>query len=442
MEGLEAMRFDNATPIQEQAIPAIMEGRDVLACAQTGTGKTAAFLLPVLHRITETPPTGIDTLIIVPTRELAMQIDQQLEGFSYFTPVSAVAIYGGRDGHSMELERNALKKGAPIVIATPGRFIAHLDLGYVNLSTVRHLILDEADRMLDMGFAPDINKITSQVPRSRQTLMFSATMPLQIRKFVKDLMRNPLEITIAVSRPAEKIRQLAFEVEDEAKYPLVERLLAERENLERVIIFAGSKIKVREVAQRLSKRGMKVAAIHSDLEQAEREERLLAFRNGSLPVVVATDVLSRGIDVKGIDMVINFDVPGDAEDYVHRIGRTARAEAMGEAITFINRKDRMRFGRIEKLIGRVIEKERIGGESGTSGDAQRHDRGERRQRPPRRSNSSQQGNAPRQQRPPQQGDAGAGQASSAEQQKKKRRNNWKKRSGGPRPDAAPPRQDS
>jgi ATP-dependent RNA helicase RhlE len=438
MEGLEAMRFENATPIQEQAIPAILEGRDVLACAQTGTGKTAAFLLPVLHRITEEPPVGIDTLIIVPTRELAMQIDQQLEGFSYFTPVSAVAIYGGRDGHSMELERTALKRGVPIVIATPGRFIAHLDLGYVNLSTVRHLILDEADRMLDMGFAPDINKITDQVPRSRQTLMFSATMPPQIRKFVKELMRNPLEISIAVSRPAEKIRQLAFEVEDEAKYPLVERLLAERDNLERVIIFAGSKIKVREVAQRLAKRGMKVAAIHSDLEQAEREERLLAFRNGSLPVVVATDVLSRGIDVKGIDIVINFDVPGDPEDYVHRIGRTARAEAMGEAITFINRKDRIRFGRIEKLIGRVIEKERIGGDSDSSGDAPRQDRGDRRQRPPRRPNS-QQGNAPRPQRPPQQGDAPAGQES-AEQQKK-RRNNWKKRSGGPRPDNAPPKQD-
>jgi ATP-dependent RNA helicase RhlE len=357
LEGLESMRFEEATPIQEQAIPAIMEGRDVLACAQTGTGKTAAFLLPVLHRITESPPSGIDTLIIVPTRELAMQIDQQLEGFSYFTPVSAVAIYGGRDGHSMELERNALKRGAPIVIATPGRFIAHLDLGYANLSTVRHLILDEADRMLDMGFAPDIDKIVSQIPRSRQTLMFSATMPPQIRRFAKDLLREPLEISISISRPAETILQLAFEVEDEAKYVLVEKLLAERKELGRAIIFAGAKIKVREVATRLAKRGMQVAAIHSDLDQSEREERLLAFRNGTLPIVVATDVLSRGIDVKGIDLVINFDVPGDPEDYVHRIGRTGRAEANGEAITFINRKDRGRFARIEKLIGRVIVKQ-------------------------------------------------------------------------------------
>ena len=382
LEGLEAMRFENATPIQDQAIPAIMQGRDVLACAQTGTGKTAAFLLPVLHRITEEPTKGIDTLIIVPTRELAMQIDQQLEGFSYFTEVSAVAIYGGRDGHSMEVERNALKRGASIVIATPGRFIAHLDLGYADLSTVRHLILDEADRMLDMGFAPDINKIVSQIPRSRQTLMFSATMPPQIRRFVKDLMRDPVEINIAISKPAENIRQLAFEVEDEAKYPLVERLLAERKGLERALIFAGAKIKVREVATRLAKRGMNVAAIHSDLDQSEREERLLAFRNGTLPIVVATDVLSRGIDVKGIDLVINFDVPGDAEDYVHRIGRTARAEAMGEAITFINRKDRGRFARIEKLIGRSIEKERI--EGGGGEERREPSRHSSRQRPPRR----------------------------------------------------------
>lgn len=426
------MRFEEATPIQEQAIPAIMEGKDVLACAQTGTGKTAAFLLPVLHRITESPPAGIDTLIIVPTRELAMQIDQQLEGFSYFTPVSAVAIYGGRDGHSMELERNALKRGAPIVIATPGRFIAHLDLGYANLSTVRHLILDEADRMLDMGFAPDIAKIVSQVPRSRQTLMFSATMPPQIRRFAKDLLRDPLEISISISRPAETIRQLAFEVEDEAKYGLVERLLAERKDLERAIIFAGAKIKVREVATRLARRGMQVAAIHSDLDQSEREERLLAFRNGSMPIVVATDVLSRGIDVKGIDLVINFDVPGDPEDYVHRIGRTGRAEATGEAITFINRKDRGRFARIEKLIGRAIEKQYPDGSAVKhEGEPRREDRQrpphrEDHKRPPRREDQRQE---PRSAGPPVDG--------GASNNPRKRR--WKKkRSPGPPPGASGP----
>ncbi len=426
------MRFEEATPIQEQAIPAIMAGRDVLACAQTGTGKTAAFLLPVLHHITVSPPAGIDTLIIVPTRELAMQIDQQLEGFSYFTGVSAVAIYGGRDGHSMELERKALKQGASIVIATPGRFIAHIDLGYANLGTVRHLILDEADRMLDMGFAPDIAKIVSQTPRTRQTLMFSATMPPQIRRFAKDLLRDPLEISISISKPAETIRQLAFEVEDEAKYPLVERLLADRKDLERAIIFAGAKIKVREVATRLAKRGMNVAAIHSDLEQSEREERLLAFRNGTLPIVVATDVLSRGIDVKGIDLVINFDVPGDAEDYVHRIGRTGRAEAIGEAITFINRKDRGRFARIEKLIGRPIEKENIDGTPAREGEEPRRrdqQRRDDRRRPPRRDKPRRDQAATSQ--PPQQ--------QSAEGDKPKRKKNrWKKkRPSGANPQSGP-----
>ncbi len=421
LQGLEAMRFTEATPIQEQAIPAIMEGRDVLACAQTGTGKTAAFLLPVLHRITISPPEGIDTLIIVPTRELAMQIDQQLEGFSYFTPASAVAIYGGRDGHSMELERKALKQGAPIVIATPGRFIAHLDLGYVNLSTVRHLILDEADRMLDMGFAPDINKIVSQLPRNRQTLLFSATMPEAIRRFAKGLLRNPLEISISISKPAETIRQLAFEAEDEAKYPLLEQLLAERKELERVIIFAGAKIKVREVAQRLAQRGMKVAAIHSDLEQSEREERLLAFRNGSCPIVVATDVLSRGIDVKGIDLVINFDVPGDPEDYVHRIGRTGRAEAEGEAITFISRKDRGRFARIEKLIGRPIDKNKIEADTTEKSESPRSNRRDKNRKP----THNKQPQAPNKQNQ----SASAAEAGALPKPKHKKR--WKKRKGSP-----------
>jgi ATP-dependent RNA helicase RhlE len=355
MDGLDAMGFDNATPVQDQAIPKIMEGRDILACAQTGTGKTAAFLLPILHRLTETPSDHIDTLILEPTRELVMQVDQQLEGFSYFTPVSAVAVYGGRDGHSMEMERRALKQGAPIIVATPGRLIAHIDLGYVDFSKLRFLVLDEADRMLDMGFAPDIMKIVNQLPRKRQTLLFSATMPPPIRKISKDLLQNPFEISLAISKPAENITQIAYAVEDEYKIPLTELLLAEEKDLKRVIIFISTKIKARELADRLIRRGLNAMAIHSDLEQAEREERLLAFRNGTLPVVVATDVLARGIDVKGIDIVINFDVPGDGEDYVHRIGRTARAEAFGIAITYVNRKDRKRFQRIEELIEKKIE---------------------------------------------------------------------------------------
>jgi len=355
MDGLDAMGFDNATPVQDQAIPKIMEGRDILACAQTGTGKTAAFLLPILHRLTETPSDHIDTLILEPTRELVMQVDQQLEGFSYFTPVSAVAVYGGRDGHSMEMEKRALKQGAPIIVATPGRLIAHIDLGYVNFSRLRFLVLDEADRMLDMGFAPDIMKIVNQLPRKRQTLLFSATMPPAIRRISKDLLNNPFEISLAISKPAENIQQIAYAVEDEYKIPLTETLLSAEKNLKRVIIFTSTKIKARELADRLIRRGLNVMAIHSDLEQAVREERLLAFRNGTLPIVVATDVLARGIDVKGIDVVINFDVPGDGEDYVHRIGRTARAEASGVAITYVNRKDKKRFQRIEELIEAKIE---------------------------------------------------------------------------------------
>jgi len=348
------MGFDSATPIQEQAIPKIMEGQDLLACAQTGTGKTAAFLLPILHSLTEEPSDYIDTLILEPTRELVMQVDQQLEGFSYFTPVSAVAVYGGRDGHSMEMEKRALKQGAPIIVATPGRLIAHIDLGYVKFDKLRHLVLDEADRMLDMGFAPDILKIVNELPRDRQTLLFSATMPPQIRKLAKELLKQPAEISLAVSKPAENIMQVAYKVEDEAKIALAELLLSGKKQLQRVIIFVSTKVKVRELADRLVRRGMKAAAIHSDLEQSEREERLLAFRNGTLPVVVATDVLARGIDIKGIDVVINFDVPGDGEDYVHRIGRTARADASGVAITFVNRKDRGRFKRIEELIDMEI----------------------------------------------------------------------------------------
>ena len=353
------MGFEDATPVQEQTIPRILNGEDVLACAQTGTGKTAAYLLPILHHLTQSPPKGIDTLILGPTRELVVQVDQQLEAFSYFTSISGVAVYGGRDGHSMDQEKKALKSGTAIVVATPGRFIAHLDLGNIDLSTVKHLVLDEADRMLDMGFAPDIMKIVHRLPRNRQTLLFSATMPEDIRRFARQMMHEPVEVSIAISKPAENIMQVAYEVEDIAKLQLAEHLLQGKNNLNRVLIFASTKKMVGELARRLSRRGLKVEAIHSDLTQAEREERLLAFRSGALPIVVATDVLSRGIDVKGIDLVINFDVPPDPEDYVHRIGRTARAEASGVAITFINRKDHRSFDRIEALMGMKVRRQEL-----------------------------------------------------------------------------------
>ncbi len=354
MDGLNAMSFKEPTPIQTQTIPLIMDGHDVLGCAQTGTGKTAAFLLPILHSLTVNPSEKIATLIIVPTRELAVQIDQQLEGFSYFTPISAIAVYGGRDGQSLDLEKKALKGGAPIVVATPGRLIAHIDMGYVNFDSLRYLVLDEADRMLDMGFAPDIMKIVNMLPKKRQTLLFSATMPAPIRKFSQQLLNKPKEVSISISKPADKIVQSMYGVEDEQKPALAEQILSGLKEMEKILIFAGTKIKVRQVSDRLHKAGFDVAAIHSDLDQAEREDRLSSFRNGKLKIVVATDVLSRGIDIKGIDLVINYDVPGDPEDYVHRIGRTGRAEAEGMAITFVNYRDRPKIYAIEKMMGREI----------------------------------------------------------------------------------------
>lgn len=349
-EGLEAMGFETATPVQEQAIPHILQKKDILACAQTGTGKTAAFLLPILNELSINPPEGIDTIILEPTRELVMQVDQQLEGFSYFTPVSAIPVYGGRDGQSMEEERKALKRGAPIIVATPGRFISHLTLGYVKLDNLKHLVLDEADRMLDMGFAPAIMDIINRLPRKRQTLLFSATMPSEIRRFAKQLLHKPVEISIAISKPAENIIQGVYEVDDEGKVALTNHLLTGKKRLQRVLIFASTKKKVKELAESLKQNGLDVGAMHSDLGQDEREERIRNFKSGSLPIVVATDVLSRGIDIKSIDVVINFDVPQDAEDYVHRIGRTARADESGVALTFVNWEDRRKFKRIEDLM--------------------------------------------------------------------------------------------
>ncbi len=353
LEGLDAMGFETATPIQEQAIPAVLERKDVLACAQTGTGKTAAFLLPILDRLIKEPNDGIDTIILEPTRELAIQVDQQLEGFSYFSPVSSVAIYGGRDGQSMEQEMRALKQGVDVVVATPGRFLAHLQLGYVKLDKVRHLVLDEADRMLDMGFITDIMTVVNKLPRNRQTLLFSATMPPEIRKLSQSILHSkPVEISIAISKPAEGILQGVYHVDDHLKNKLIEHLLqSQKDKNQRVLIFAGTKKSVKELSSHLKNKRFRAADIHSDLDQKQREDTLLAFKNASVPILVATDVLSRGIDIKGIEVVINFDVPGDPEDYVHRIGRTARADATGVALTLVGRHGRRKFEQIEKLTG-------------------------------------------------------------------------------------------
>lgn len=354
-DGLDSMGFSTPTPIQEQAIPIIQSNRDLIGCAQTGTGKTAAFLLPILNKLAAFPTDSTNTLIIVPTRELALQIDQALQGFSYFTSVSSLAIYGGSDGSSFEREKRALSEGANIIIATPGRLMAHLNMGYVKLDKLQHLILDEADRMLDMGFVDDILKISNYLPKLRQTLLFSATMPHKIRTLANTLLINPEHISIAISKPAAGVIQGAYLVYDTQKNKLIKSLL-EGKDLSSVIIFVSTKIKVKELERDLQKAGLKAKAIHSDLEQAEREEVLRNFRSKKLQILVATDILSRGIDIEDIGLVINYDVPGDAEDYIHRIGRTARAAATGVAITFINEYDQQKFFQIETLLGSEVKK--------------------------------------------------------------------------------------
>jgi len=353
LDGLDAMGFNTPTPIQEQAIPLIMDRRDLIACAQTGTGKTAAFVLPVLDDLVLYPSEKTTTLILVPTRELALQIDQSLQGFSYYTPVSSTPVYGGSDGMAFEREKRALKEGANVIIATPGRLLAHLNLGYVDFSNLRYLILDEADRMLNMGFIFDIYRIVSHLPKERQTLMFSATMSSKIRELAKQLLEEPAEISIAVSKPAAGVTQSIYKVEDSSKNLLVQRIMKEKQPAS-VIVFTGTKKKAKELERELRVLGLKVGAIHSDLEQTEREDMLRQFRNRKMPVLVATDILSRGIDIEDIQMVINYDVPGDAEDYIHRIGRTARAASTGEAITLVNSPDRKKLQRIEQLIGAGI----------------------------------------------------------------------------------------
>lgn len=357
LEALDDMRFDECTPIQEQAIPIILEGKDLIAVAQTGTGKTAAFLLPVLNKLSEGkhPEDAINCVIMSPTRELAQQIDQQMEGFSYFMPVSSVAVYGGNDGILFEQQKKGLTLGADVVIATPGRLIAHLSLGYVDLSKVSYFILDEADRMLDMGFYEDIMQIAKYLPKERQTIMFSATMPAKIQQLANTILNNPSEIKLAVSKPAEKIIQAAYVCYENQKLGIIRSLFMD-EVPERVIVFASSKIKVKEVAKALKSMKLNVGEMHSDLEQAQRETVMHEFKAGRINILVATDIVARGIDIDDIRLVINFDVPHDSEDYVHRIGRTARANNDGVALTFISEKEQSNFKSIENFLEKEIYK--------------------------------------------------------------------------------------
>ena len=365
LDALDAMRFDECTPIQEQAIPVILEGRDLIACAQTGTGKTAAYLLPVIDRLADgsLPDDAINCLVMSPTRELAQQIDRQMEGFAYFLPISSLAIYGGTDGATFARQQRGLKMGADVVIATPGRLLDHIQMGYVDLSRVSFFILDEADRMLDMGFYDDIMQIVKRLPANRQTLMFSATMPPKTRQLAKAILTDPAEVRIAVSRPTEKIDQSAFVCHEAQKTPLLKHLFSTAHS-QRVIVFAASKLKVKDLTRELRRARFKAAEMHSDLEQQQRNEVMQAFRAGKIDILVATDILARGIDIDDIAMVVSYDVPREAEDYVHRIGRTARANADGMAVTLVSGREQQKFGSIERFLGYEVKKNEIPAEFG------------------------------------------------------------------------------
>ena len=359
LDALWDMHFDECTPVQEHTIPVILEGQDVISCAQTGTGKTAAFILPLLTNLLydNHDPSKLNAIIMAPTRELAQQIDQQMEGFGFYVPLSSVAIYGGNDGQAWGTQSTGLQRGADIVIATPGRLLSLMNIYDIDFSGVKYFILDEADRMLDMGFYDDIMAVVNKLPKDRQTIMFSATMPANIRKMAKAIMNNPAEVQIAISRPPESINQQAADIFETQKNDYLKLLLKERQ-LKKVIVFVGKKQRVKDLARALRAIHIDARAMHSDLEQKERDEVMLDFRNGKVDVLVATDIVSRGIDVDDIPLVINYDVPRDAEDYVHRIGRTARAENKGEAITLVSPEDKHFFNKIERFlqknIGRII----------------------------------------------------------------------------------------
>ncbi|MCL1868034.1 MAG: DEAD/DEAH box helicase [Paludibacter sp.] len=356
-DGLRAMNFEQPTPVQEHTIPVILAHKDVISCAQTGTGKTAAFLLPLLHNLLTDnhAENKINAIIMAPTRELAQQIDQQMEGFSYFVPISSVAVYGGNDSKAWDVQKNGLTKGADVVIATPGRLLSHINLHKIDFSGVKYLILDEADRMLDMGFFDDIMRIVKHLPADRQTVMFSATMPPKIRELAKTILISPEEIKIAISRPPDSIMQAAYICYESQKLPIIKELFSTKEP-NKVIIFAGKKQKVRELALILKRNGLKAEAMHSDLEQHERDHVMHEFRNGHINILVATDIVARGIDIDDITLIINYEVPRDVEDYVHRIGRTARAEAEGMAITLVSQEEQFRFKHIEDFLEKTIYK--------------------------------------------------------------------------------------
>ena len=356
IEAMSYMGFENATPIQEQAIPIILNNKDLIACAQTGTGKTGAFVLPILNKLVKEEHNGTNTLIIVPTRELAIQIEQLIQGLSYFTSIASIAIYGGGDGKDWDTQKNALENGVDVVVATPGKLLSLLKSNFGKFENLKHFIMDEADRMLDMGFSADLQAIMSYLPKKKQNLLFSATMPKSIDKLAKSMLVNPEEVKLSISKPAAGVDQKTYLSFDNQKTELLKHILKEREEYTSIIVFTSAKSKINDIVRSLNKAGFSSKGISSDLDQKQREEVLSGFRSKKIRIIVATDVMSRGIDIKEINMVINYDVPHDAEDYVHRVGRTARANTKGEAVTLINPKDMYRFRKIEELIETSIVK--------------------------------------------------------------------------------------
>lgn len=365
LDALDAMRFETCTPIQEQTIQPLMDGRDLIGVAQTGTGKTAAYLLPVLNKLCKGgyPDDAINCIVMAPTRELAQQIDRQLEGFTYFMPFSSVAVYGGNDGQRYEQELRGMARGADIIVATPGRLISHINLGNIDLSRVSFFILDEADRMLDMGFYNDIMTIANKLPKERQTMLFSATMPQEIRKLAANILTNPLQITLSLAKPADGITQEAYICHEGQKMGIIKSIF-ENESTERVILFASRKNKVKDISLALKKKGYNVGEMHSDLAQSERDEIMFQYKSRKIDIIVATDILARGIDIDDIRIVINYDVPRDCDDYIHRVGRTARANTKGRAITFVSDEDQPYFKRIEDFMEQEVTKVPVPAELG------------------------------------------------------------------------------
>ncbi len=422
LDALWDMHFDECTPIQEKAIPEVLAGRDLIACAQTGTGKTAAYLLPVISKLyTDNAPTdAINCIVMSPTRELALQIDRQMEGFSYFLPISSVAVYGGTDGKTFAQQQRGLKMGADVVIATPGRLLAHMQMGYVDLSRVSFFVLDEADRMLDMGFYDDIMQVAKQLPETCQTLMFSATMPPKIQKLARTILHDPAEIKLAVSKPGENIDQSAAVCYETAKPAVLRHLLATYHS-RRVIVFAASKLNVKDLTRAFAReKKYNVAEIHSDLEQQRREEVLRDFRSGRVDILIATDIVARGIDIDDISMVVNYDVPREAEDYVHRIGRTARAGADGKAVTLVGDKDRRAWADIERFLGKPVRRETLPDELAAQTSAPTAGGNGRGPRKSRDSRKGRDGHAPRKGGQPQDAQ-GAGNADSSSKKQGQRR---------------------